>query len=196
MKNATRAAIPSGMARLLKPIGSRLILPLGWFCLCPGIAIAQIASDGTLNTTVIPNGDRFTILNGTSAGNNLFHSFQQFSVPTGGAATFDLVNTPNISTIFSRVTGGSLSRIDGLIQTSNGNQPVSLFLLNPNGIVFGPNAQLNLGGSFVGTTAHQIQFASGGSFRADTTPPIAALNPKHAHRAAIWLKRGRDRCAR
>uniref|UniRef100_A0ACD5GNH1 Uncharacterized protein n=1 Tax=Desertifilum tharense IPPAS B-1220 TaxID=1781255 RepID=A0ACD5GNH1_9CYAN len=70
--------------RLLKPIGSCLILPLGWFCHCPGIAIAQITPDGSLNTTVIPNGDRFTILNGTSAGNNLFHSFQQFSVPTGG----------------------------------------------------------------------------------------------------------------
>uniref|UniRef100_A0ACD5H1R8 Filamentous hemagglutinin N-terminal domain-containing protein n=1 Tax=Desertifilum tharense IPPAS B-1220 TaxID=1781255 RepID=A0ACD5H1R8_9CYAN len=64
-----------------------------------------------------------------------FIAFSNFRFPLE-AATFDLVNTPNISTIFSRVTGGSFSRIDGLIQTSNGNQPVSLFLLNPNGIVF------------------------------------------------------------
>ncbi|NES98569.1 MAG: filamentous hemagglutinin N-terminal domain-containing protein, partial [Desertifilum sp. SIO1I2] len=66
------------------------ILPLGALLLTSGIAQAQIIPDSSLNTTVIPNGDRFTILNGTSAGNNLFHSFQQFSVPTGGAAIFDL----------------------------------------------------------------------------------------------------------
>uniref|UniRef100_A0ACD5GN60 Uncharacterized protein n=1 Tax=Desertifilum tharense IPPAS B-1220 TaxID=1781255 RepID=A0ACD5GN60_9CYAN len=61
------------------------ILSLGVLLVVSDIAQAQIIPDGSLNTTVIPNGDRFTILNGTSAGNNLFHSFQQFSVPTGGA---------------------------------------------------------------------------------------------------------------
>uniref|UniRef100_A0ACD5GPU4 Filamentous hemagglutinin N-terminal domain-containing protein n=1 Tax=Desertifilum tharense IPPAS B-1220 TaxID=1781255 RepID=A0ACD5GPU4_9CYAN len=146
-----------------------LMLLLGWACLCPGIAIAQIIPDGSLNTTVIPNGDRFTILNGTSAGNNLFHSFQQFSVPTGGAITFDLVNTPNISTIFSRVTGGGLSQIDGLIETRNSNQPVSLFLLNPNGILFGSNARVNLSGSFVATTAEGVLFADGVQWQTNPT---------------------------
>ncbi|MGE5656477.1 MAG: S-layer family protein, partial [Actinomycetota bacterium] len=70
-------------------------------------ASAQINPDGTLKTTVSQSGNHFTITNGSAAGSNLFHSFQQFSVPTGGIATFDLGNTPNISTIFSRVTGGS-----------------------------------------------------------------------------------------
>nr|OEJ76461.1 filamentous hemagglutinin [Desertifilum tharense IPPAS B-1220] len=142
------------------------------------IAQAQIIPDGSLNTTVIPNGDRFTILNGTSAGNNLFHSFQQFSVPTGGAATFDLVNTPNISTIFSRVTGGSLSQIDGLIETRNSNQPVSLFLLNPNGILFGPNARVNLSGSFVATTAESVIFADGMKWQTNPTaaPPLLTIS--------------------
>ncbi|MBD2312885.1 S-layer family protein [Desertifilum sp. FACHB-1129] len=154
------------------------MLLLGWACLCPGIAIAQIIPDGSLNTTVIPNGDRFTILNGTSAGNNLFHSFQQFSVPTGGAATFDLVNTPNISTIFSRVTGGGLSQIDGLIETRNSNQPVSLFLLNPNGILFGPNARVNLSGSFVATTAEGVLFADGVQWQTNPTaaPPLLTIS--------------------
>ncbi|NES95019.1 MAG: S-layer family protein, partial [Desertifilum sp. SIO1I2] len=152
------------------------ILPLGALLLTSGIAQAQIIPDGSLNTTIIPNGDRFTILNGTSNGNNLFHSFQQFSVPSGGSATFDLVNTPNISTIFSRVTGGSLSQIDGLIETRNHTQPVSLFLLNPNGIVFGPNARVNLLlGSFVATTAESVLFADGVKWDASTANPSPLL---------------------
>ncbi|MGM3307453.1 two-partner secretion domain-containing protein [Anabaena sp. WFMT] len=129
-------------------------------------AMAQVTSDGTTNTIVNPSGNNFNILNGIEKGNNLFHSFNNFSVPTGGSATFDLTNTPNITTIFSRVTGGNISHIDGLIQTLNGNHPASLFLMNPNGIVFGQNASLNIGGSFVGTTANSIKFADGIEFSA------------------------------
>ncbi|MEH2169708.1 MAG: S-layer family protein [Nostoc sp.] len=137
--------------------------------LTPGMmpsAIAQVTSDGTTNTIVNQNGNNFNILNGIEKGNNLFHSFSNFSVPTGGSANFDLTNTPNITTIFSRVTGVHVSDIQGLIQTLNGNNPVSLFLINPNGIIFGQNASLNIGGSFVGTTASSIKFADGTEFSA------------------------------
>jgi len=127
-------------------------------------ANAQVTSDGTTNTTVNPSGNNFTILNGIEKSSNLFHSFREFSVPTGGAATFNLVNTPNITTIFSRVTGGNVSNIDGLIRTANSSNPVSLFLLNPAGILFGANAKLNIGGSFVGSTANSIKFADGAEF--------------------------------
>ncbi|MGM3307457.1 two-partner secretion domain-containing protein [Anabaena sp. WFMT] len=132
----------------------------------PANANAQVTSDGTTNTLVNPSGNNFNILNGIEKGNNLFHSFSNFSVPTGGSASFDLTNTPNIKTIFSRVTGGNVSHIDGLIQTLNGNHPASLFLINPNGIIFGENAQLNIGGSFVGTTANSITFSDGVEFSA------------------------------
>lgn len=135
------------------------------------IAQAQITPDGSLNTTVTQSGLNTIITNGTTAGTNLFHSFGQFSVPTGGSATFDLNATPAIRTIFSRVTGGSVSNIDGLIRTTN---PASLFLINPAGIVFGRNAQLNIGGSFVGTTATRIKFVDGAEFSA-VDPPSAAL---------------------
>ncbi len=141
-------------------------------------ATAQVISDGTTNTIINQSGNNFTILNGINKGNNLFHSFSNFSVPTGDSATFDLINTPNITTIFSRVTGGNVSNIDGLIQTLHGNNPVSLFLMNPAGIVFGQNAVLNIGGSFVGTTANSIKFTDGTEFSAvnPTAKPLLTMS--------------------
>ncbi|MBD2772901.1 S-layer family protein [Iningainema sp. BLCCT55] len=138
-------------------------------------AMAQVTSDGTTNTTVNPNGNNFTIINGTEKGSNLFHSFSNFSVPTGGSATFDLVNTPNITTIFSRVTGGNVSNIDGLIRTVNSSNPINLFLLNSAGILFGANAKLNIGGSFVGSTANSIKFADGAIFSISPTSDTPLL---------------------
>ena len=153
------------------------ILTAGMF-LWSGFANAQVTPDATLNTTVSQSGNNFTITNGSAAGSNLFHSFREFSVPTGGSATFNLINTPNISTIFSRVTGDSISQIDGVIKTINSSNPVSLFLLNPSGIIFGANAQLNIGGSFVGTTANSIKFADGAEFSAigSQAAPLLSIN--------------------
>ncbi|MEH2169707.1 MAG: S-layer family protein [Nostoc sp.] len=149
--------------------------------LTPGMmrsALAQVTSDGTTNTIVNQNGNNFNILNGIEKGNNLFHSFTNFSVPNGSSASFDLTNTPNITTIFSRVTGGNVSDINGLIQTLNGNNPVSLFLMNPAGIVFGKDASLNIGGSFVGTTASSIKFADATEFNAinPSSPPLLTMS--------------------
>jgi filamentous hemagglutinin family protein len=138
--------------------------------------VAQVTSDGTTNTTVNSIGNNFNIINGIEKGNNLFHSFSNFSIPTGGSATFNLINTPNINTIFSRVTGGNVSNIDGVIRTVNSSNPVSLFLLNPNGIIFGQNAKLDIGGSFIGTTANSIKFADGSEFSTDiTTAPLLTI---------------------
>jgi filamentous hemagglutinin family protein len=127
-------------------------------------ASAQVAPDGSVGTTVSAVGNQYTINNGTQVGGNLFHSFSQFSIPTGGAARFN--NALTVQTIFARVTGGSVSNIDGLLQT---NGSASLFLLNPAGILFGSNASLNLGGSLVATTANSIKFADGNEFGATQT---------------------------
>ncbi|QLE49873.1 S-layer family protein [Nostoc sp. C057] len=124
---------------------------------------AQITPDGTLNTTV-SGSNSYNITGGTVVSNNLFHSFSQFSIPTGGSATFS--HNSNIQNIFSRVTGNSISYINGSINTNSG---VNLFLLNPAGIIFGANASLNVGGSFVGTTANSIQFADGNEFSTNIT---------------------------
>lgn len=136
-------------------------------------AHAQVMPDNTLSTTVTsPDNQNFVIENGDRTGNNLFHSFSEFSIPTNGSANFN--NATDIETIFSRVTGTNASNIDGLIQTK-GN--VSLFLLNPNGILFGPNARLDINGSFFGTTADTLLFDDGSVFStAISTPSLLSVN--------------------
>ncbi|MEH2414212.1 MAG: S-layer family protein [Nostoc sp.] len=138
-----------------------------------GFANAQVTPDRTLNTNVSQTGNNFTITNGNRVGNNLFHSFSQFSVPSNGSAFFN--NASDIQNIFSRVTGGSVSQIDGLIRA---NGTANLFLINPSGIIFGANAQLNIGGSFIGTTANSIKFADGIEFSAinSQATPLLSIN--------------------
>ncbi len=132
----------------------------------------QVVPDATVNTRVAtPNGRDFTITDGGRSGPNLFHSFSEFSVPSGGSAVFN--NAPDVQNIFSRVTGGSVSNIDGLIQA---NGAASLFLLNPSGVILGPGASLNIGGSFLSTTANSIKFADGGEFSAVTPTPLLTVS--------------------
>ena len=159
----------------MKPGISRLCLSsIVLYCLtiyCP--CQAQVTQDATLpnNSVVTPVGaGAFIIRGGTLRGNNLFHSFEQFSIPTNGLATFQ--NALTVQNIIGRVTGASISTIDGTLRT---NGAANLFLMNPNGIIFGPNASLNLGGSFVATTANAIGFGDRGFFGASPANAPSSL---------------------
>ncbi|WP_427157697.1 filamentous hemagglutinin N-terminal domain-containing protein [Aliinostoc sp. HNIBRCY26] len=149
------------------------VILLGEILLRCSFAYAQVTIDSTLKTTVNQSDNDFTITNGNRIGNNLFHSFEQFSIPTNGSAFFN--NPSDVENIFSRVTGGNISHIDGLIK-ANGN--ANLFLLNPSGIVFGANAKLDIGGSFIATTANSIKFADGTEFSAVNPQqnPVLTIN--------------------
>ena len=138
--------------------------------LATGSVQAQIAADNTVSTKVKSSEGVWKITGGTKAESNLFHSFSEFSLPTGDTAYFK--NATNISNIISRVTGSSISNIDGLIK-ANGN--ANLILINPNGINFGANASLEIGGSFFGSTANSVVFEDGKTFSANETQGTPSL---------------------
>lgn len=143
-------------------------------------AVAQITLDGSVGPPGTLVGPNYVIPQavGQTVGTNLFHSFGIFKLLNADdVATFE---SAGITNILSRVTGGSGSTINGTIRSSS-LTPVNIFLINPAGIIFGPNARLDIGGSFVGTTAHAIGFPGDGKFPhhspIDPNNPLLAVNP-------------------
>ncbi|WP_242040250.1 two-partner secretion domain-containing protein [Anabaena subtropica] len=128
-------------------------------------AVAQITQDGTLpeNSRITNQGNLTIIEGGTLSpdGRNLFHSFQEFSIPERHTAEFKTINS--VHNIISRVTSNSISHIDGILKSDS---IANLFLINPNGIIFGSNAALNIRGSFLASTASSLNFADGSKFSA------------------------------
>ncbi len=145
------------------------ILNLSQITVVP-ISVAQVSADQTVNTQVTPTANQLLITGGRLEGNNLFHSFNQFSIPNNIEAYFN--NNNNINNIISRVTGQSISQIEGMIRA---NGTANLFLINPNGIIFGPNAGIDIGGSFLASSAESINFADGVQFSATNTEPNPIL---------------------
>ncbi|MEO8324896.1 MAG: filamentous hemagglutinin N-terminal domain-containing protein, partial [Nitrospirota bacterium] len=150
-----------------------------------GLTYAQtspITSSG-LNTNVSRpidlggGGTQYNITGGTRPGGgaNLFHSFGEFGVPTSNIANFLNESALPTTNILSRVTGGNPSNILGTIQTQ-GFENVNLFLMNPAGIVFGPNASLNVGGATYFTTADYLKLADGVQFTALPSSQDALLS--------------------
>lgn len=143
---------------------------------------------------------QFNITGGTrpANGTNLFHSFGEFGIPTNNIANFLNDTALPTSNILGRVTGGNPSNIFGTIQTT-GFGSANLFLMNPAGIVFGPNASLNVGGSVSFTTADYLRLADGARFNALPGPqdaaissaPVAAFGFLGTNQAAITVQGGR-----
>ena len=96
----------------------------------------------------------------------MFNSFGVFNIGSGDTANFSNDSGLATSNILGRVTGGQISNVFGTIQTT-GFGTANLFLMNPAGWIFGPSAQLNVGGSFHATTADYIKLGNDGIFFAD-----------------------------
>jgi diguanylate cyclase (GGDEF)-like protein/filamentous hemagglutinin family protein len=132
-------------------------------------ALAQLIPDATLGThssTITTNGSVDTVNGGFRAGSNLFHSFRELNVEFGRSLYF---TDPGVANILTRVTGSNPSTINGRLGV---NGLANLFLINPNGIIFGAGASLDIRGSFTATTASTIKFADGSEFSA--TYPAAS----------------------
>jgi filamentous hemagglutinin family protein len=148
-------------------------------------AIAQIVPDGTLGaerSVVVNIGTRDLIGGGAVRGRNLFHSFQDFNIGVDRSAYFIAPSTI-VQNILARVTGRSYSEISGVLgvarQQANGRllsaPNANLFLINPNGIIFSEGARLDIGGSFLATTANSVGFGDLGEFSATNTQLPSAL---------------------
>ncbi|MFK5971384.1 MAG: filamentous hemagglutinin N-terminal domain-containing protein, partial [Candidatus Marithrix sp.] len=125
---------------------------------------AEVITDGTLGQNINLPGPNFQITSdlGQQYGGNLFHSFQDFNLNSLESATFS--GSSNINNIISRVTGGNLSNIDGLIRSTIPN--ADMYFLNPYGIIFGENAKLDIQGSFHASTADYLRLGENGRFDA------------------------------
>ena len=162
------------------------VLSLLLWNLSSKLSVAQmgISSDNTLGTErsmPIIQGDSTFIEGGASRGINLFHSFEKFNIDEGKAAYFTLSDTA-IENIFSRITGSDPSDILGTLGTCfSGNcldakPTATLYFMNPNGIFFGPESSLDLGGSFVVTTANAVEFGLQGTFAANSQAVSSLLD--------------------
>jgi filamentous hemagglutinin family protein len=112
-------------------------------------------ADNTLGTKVSGTNNNFTVTGGLNRGQILFHSFKDFSIPTGGAANFN--NPAGTRDIITRVTGSLFSDLNGTLNSNGAN----FLLINPNGVVFGPNARLNVGKAFAASTASGVDLIDG-----------------------------------
>ncbi|AOX02302.1 hypothetical protein BJP34_25200 [Moorena producens PAL-8-15-08-1] len=177
-----RQSKPSTRGLGILRLTEKALTLIGWVVMAfsGNYALAQITPDQTLgneSSVVTPNltirGEPGDLIEGGAArGSNLFHSFQDFNV--GQLQRVYFANPAGIDNILSRVTGGNISNILGTLGVDGG---ANLFLLNPNGIVFGQNARLDIAGSFFASTANSLVFNNGTEFSATNpqAPPLLSI---------------------
>ena len=118
---------------------------------------AQIVPSGTGASTIVNAADGVYNIDGgqiSKGGENLFHGFEQFNLDTEQTANF--MASPEVKNIIGSVEGGAASTINGTLQVSGSD--ANLYLINPAGILFGSDVQLNLAGGITATTADGIDF--------------------------------------
>lgn len=151
-----------------------LIHALRWSCFLPGLAFADIVTDGSVGPVQALTGPAYTIGAdlGTQAGQNLFHSFSHFSLTEGESATFTAPAT-TVSNVIARVTGGTPSRIDGTLRSTIPG--AALWFINPAGVMFGTHANLDVPAAFHVGTANELRSLDGTRVSA-TAPEISTLS--------------------
>src|SRR5919108_3394450 len=166
IENTQRVGVFFRVARKIVMAG--LVMPFS------ALTKAEVTLDGTLGPAGSLADPNFMIPDtvGRTVGTNLFHSFGVFNINTGESATF--TGPSSIENVLGRVTSGSSSFIDGLLRTQFENASPNLFLLNPAGVLFGPNASLDVQGSFHVSTADYLKLGEGGRFEA-TNPENSVL---------------------
>jgi filamentous hemagglutinin family protein len=147
-----------------------------------GFTFAEVVTDSSfgvprlVGSGVLPDGRvtdyHITDTLGKRAGQNLFHSFSSFNVGTGQSATF--TGPSGIQNVVSRVTGTSYSSIDGTLRSTIPG--ANLYFLNPLGVFFGPNASLDVKGSFHVSTADYLSFDDGVRFYSAPGPADQVLS--------------------
>lgn len=121
-----------------------LCAPIGWGLLAPGLALAGPTGSEVVGGAVAISAPdaTHTVINQTSQ--DAVVNWQQFNV---GSQEYVIFNQPNASAaILNRIIGGDASTILGNI-TANGR----VFLINPNGIIFGQGAKIDVGGLVAST---------------------------------------------
>jgi filamentous hemagglutinin family protein len=146
-----------------------LVLALIWMMGAGATNGGTVTMDGSLPGTVSLSASTYSISSGKQSGINQFYSFSQLNLVKGDIASFSA--TSGVSNIFARVNGGQ-SSIDGTISAPS----ASFYLINNQGVIFGPDATLNVGGAFVVTTADELKFADGKVFTAAPSGSDATLS--------------------
>lgn len=154
-----------------------IVVGLALYGLAGSSVQAQVATDirtdgrlGAATTLPGPNVEIRASL-GRQAGKNLYHSFERFSLGTNDIATF--TGPPGLDNVISRVTGGVRSTIDGTLRSTVPG--ADFWFINPSGISFGPNANLDVPASFHVSTADELRFPDGLTFSA-RSPADAVLS--------------------
>jgi len=185
-----------------------------WFSVCASLLLvalvealgqAPIVDDASLG---VDGGELESVFDvividsglGQTVGDNLFHSFSRFNVPAGSVAAF--FGPATIQNVIARVSGSEASRIAGTVHTVTETPTANCLLLNPNGIIFGPDSWVDIGGSATFSTADQIHFADGRLFPAQvpvsedlSSAPVASFGfldqtPRDIRLNGSWILLG------
>lgn len=162
------------MEVLVKTTVALALLPAAGVAIAPPTFAQTVVPTSPITQITTPDEGIVTIHGGTQAEQNIFHSFDQFTLEQNQTANF--VTPADINAVIGQVIGGTASSIDGLLQVTGSN--ADLYLVNPAGLIFGPHARLDLGGSFTATTATHLgdgtqwfDVLSDPDYRTLVTPP-------------------------